>query len=148
MKTDEERIFRVHRKRLAREAEALVAEQASLETGREPWPLHLGDNRDTIPSNPYQGVSMVRERGHTFFENIERLWYTKPDRDAGLAGKEGMSMQSEKDYTSNLKFNPNLYKSFIHTNPDPTTDPPVAPSGLKQSSVSGDSNSDATEPEQ
>ena len=55
MKTDEERIFRVHRKRLAREAKALVAEQASLETGREPWPLHLGDNRDTIPSNPYQG---------------------------------------------------------------------------------------------
>lgn len=62
--------------------------------------------------------------------------------------KEGMNMQSEKDYPRNLKFNPNLYKSFVHTNPDPTTDPPVAPSGSEQSSVSGDSNNDATEPEQ
>ena len=31
MKADEERIFRAHRKRLAREAEALVAEQAGVE---------------------------------------------------------------------------------------------------------------------
>ena len=86
---------------------------------------------------------MVRERGYTFFENIERLWHTKPDREAGLAGKEERNMQSEKDSPSNLKFNPNLYQSFIHTNPDPTTDPPLTPSDSEQSSVSGDSNGDA-----
>jgi hypothetical protein len=36
VKTDEERIFRAHRKRLAREAEALVVEQASVEQSFAP----------------------------------------------------------------------------------------------------------------
>ena len=141
MKTDEGRIFRVHRKRLAREAKALVAEQA----GQEPQPLLSGDNKDTISSNFYREARMMGERVHSFFENIERWWHTKPDQDAGPAGKERENMQSEKDYPSNLTFNPDLYKSFTHTNPPPTTDPPVLAPGSKQSSVSGDSNSDATD---
>ena len=58
MKADEERIFRAHRKRLAREAEALVVEQAGVEqsfTLSGPHPPSVpttNENRESIGEEP------------------------------------------------------------------------------------------------
>ncbi len=59
MKTDEERIFRAHRKRLAREAEALVAEQASVEQS------------STLSSPPPSPVPTMDENGKLIREESQ-----------------------------------------------------------------------------
>ena len=58
MKTDEGHILRAHRKRLAREAEALVAEQASVE-------------QSFTPTDP-PSVPTVNENGKLIWEEPQR----------------------------------------------------------------------------
>ncbi len=116
--TGEERIFQSNRKRLAREAKALVAEQVSLETSREPRPLHFGSNRDMILSKLYQEASMAREKSRSFFENIgKKWWHAKSDRATELAARE-----SEYPYYI-------MEQSFTHTNPSPPSVPTVNDDG-------------------
>lgn len=51
-------------------------------------------------------------------------------------------MQDKKKDTGSLNFDPNLYKSVTHINPDPTTAPPVIDSN--KSSGSGDTDNNAS----
>ena len=65
MTTDEGRIFRAHRKRLAREAKALIAEQASVEQSFSP--------SDPPPSS----VPTVNENGELIGEEPRRKSETR-----------------------------------------------------------------------
>ena len=113
VRTDEKRIFQSHRKRLARQAKVLIAEQAILEASRKPQPLHFGNNRDMILPKLHQEASMFR----FLFGNIERWWPTRPDQATELAAQE-----SEYPYYI-------MERSFTHTNPSPPSVPTVNDAG-------------------